>query len=246
MSDETADMEFERPDSVLAGEYVLHLLGPAERADADDRLAVDGGFRAEVARWHEDFAAFTDEIDPVTPPYQVRKRLENWLKAEGDRPAPAASPERGTRSGGIARWLGGALGGLVVAAAAMVFLAVVLPQVEPPYSGPFYAADLSGEGSDLVVRARYDPRDAGLSLSRQQGGAPEGRVLQLWLIAEGLDAPASLGVLPEAAETRVTVPDDLAPLVTGGTLAISEEPPGGSPTGVPTGEVLAAGGVTDA
>ncbi|PWG68431.1 hypothetical protein DF186_25135, partial [Enterococcus hirae] len=62
---------------------------------------------------------------------------------------------------------------------------------------------------------------------------------ELWLIADGADAPVSLGVLDNAGTTRIRVPDDIAPGVRTGTIAISIEPPGGSPTGAPTGTVVA-------
>jgi anti-sigma-K factor RskA len=62
----------------------------------------------------------------------------------------------------------------------------------------------------------------------------------LWLIAEG-GAPVSLGLLEPQGPSRITVPDDLRPVLAGATLAVSDEPPGGSPTGQPTGAVLAAG-----
>ncbi|MEL6126646.1 MAG: anti-sigma factor [Pseudomonadota bacterium] len=56
-------------------------------------------------------------------------------------------------------------------------------------------------------------------------------------------AQVSLGVLPEEPDARISVAVALRPLLPGGTLAISDEPPGGSPTGAPTGEVLAVGAV---
>jgi len=41
------------------------------------------------------------------------------------------------------------------------------------------------------------------------------------------------------------VPDDLRRRVAGAVLAISDEPEGGSPTGAPTGDVLAVGPVQE-
>jgi anti-sigma-K factor RskA len=65
--------------------------------------------------------------------------------------------------------------------------------------------------------------------------------LQLWLIA-GNDAPVSLGVLPAQAMVALQVPAAVsARLAPDAVLAVSDEPPGGSPTGQPTGAVLAMG-----
>jgi anti-sigma-K factor RskA len=70
-------------------------------------------------------------------------------------------------------------------------------------------------------------------------------VLELWLI-EGDAAPVSLGVLPEAPQARVPLDRALAARIAAGALlAISDEPEGGSPTGAPTGAVLAAGPVQE-
>jgi anti-sigma-K factor RskA len=58
-------------------------------------------------------------------------------------------------------------------------------------------------------------------------------VHQLWIIAPG-SAPVSLGLLADADLTVTTK----APK--GWTLAVSLEPAGGAPDGVPTGPILAA------
>ena len=83
-------------------------------------------------------------------------------------------------------------------------------------------------------------------MNRTAGAAVPGRVLELWLIA-GDNPPVSLGVLPEAASAEVQLTPDLVAALAAGTLpinlAISDEPPGGSTTGAPTGAVLAMGPV---
>ena len=61
---------------------------------------------------------------------------------------------------------------------------------------------------------------------------------------EGAEAAISLGVLPEDAVATLTVPAELRAEIAGGLLAISDEPPGGSPTGVATGDILAIGEIT--
>jgi anti-sigma-K factor RskA len=91
--------------------------------------------------------------------------------------------------------------------------------------------------------AVYDPDTTELRLTRTAGDAAEGRVLQLWAIA-GAAAPVSLGVLPADPTTAVILPEALRADVAGLVLAVSDEPPGGSPTGAPTGAVLAVGQVS--
>ena len=69
-------------------------------------------------------------------------------------------------------------------------------------------------------------------------------MLELWAILPD-QAPVSLGVLPDSETTRILVPAELRSQAAQITLAISDEPVGGSPTGAPTGDVLAAGAMSE-
>ena len=70
------------------------------------------------------------------------------------------------------------------------------------------------------------------------------RSMELWLIPQG-GQPHSLGLIAPGQPVRLNVPPELVEQVgAGATLAVSLEPPGGSPTGKPTGEVIAAGDLT--
>ena len=67
------------------------------------------------------------------------------------------------------------------------------------------------------------------------------RAFELWLIPVGETTPRSLA-RPSSQPIKLTIPPDLAGRLTpDATLAVSLEPPGGSPTGAPTGPVIAAG-----
>jgi anti-sigma-K factor RskA len=66
-----------------------------------------------------------------------------------------------------------------------------------------------------------------------------GQVYELWMLPNGGAAPVSLGLLPMMGE--IALPLDAARtaiLANTGTLAVSVEPAGGSPTGAPTGPVV--------
>jgi anti-sigma-K factor RskA len=70
------------------------------------------------------------------------------------------------------------------------------------------------------------------------------RVPELWIIpADG--KPRSLGLMPAGGPSSMPVAPGHKPhLHQGATFAISREPPGGSPTGAPTGPVIASGKIT--
>ena len=84
-----------------------------------------------------------------------------------------------------------------------------------------------------------------MRITRTDGAAVSGRVLELWGIPADGTGPVSLGVLPDTETAEVMVPEALFGKAVGLTLALSDEPPGGSPTGAPTGAVLAVGQLSE-
>ncbi|SEK39366.1 Anti-sigma-K factor RskA [Roseovarius nanhaiticus] len=221
-------------DRILAGEYALGLLKADAAADFEARLAREPALRRLYAEWAEDLAGLTDELEEVAPPGGMQASIEAQLFGANPR-----RPFAGLRGLG---WL---VGGAVAAALALyVTLNAGLLGQGPTLPGaPDYTAQVAAEDGSLRILASYDIEEAGLRVEERSGTAPEGRVLELWLIA-GQDAPVSLGVLPEGEGGLMPIDPAIAPRLPGGVLAISEEPRGGSPTGAPTGRVLATGAIT--
>jgi len=220
-----------RDDSVLAAEYVLGLLTEPEVAVFEARLAVDPALRDHYAFWAKDLAALTDDIPAVLPPASVATALQ-------DRLFPEPKQSLLQRLGLIPALIGG------LVAALLVLWVTNQGLLQPdPFIGTRYVAEIAAPDQSLVVMATFDPVDGTLRLDRSIGAAKEGRVLELWLIA-GNNPPVSLGVLPSETDVVLTVATSLVAAIPDGTLAISDEPPGGSDTGSPTGEVLAVGPVT--
>lgn len=214
-------------DTVLAAEYVMHLQDENVRRAFEVRLRDEPQLRDLVHEWEKRLAQLADEVAPINPPAHLKTAIEQAI-------APA--PVRAKRW----PWLI-ALG--AAALAAFVFLGPALRG--PEALTPSFQAELSSSSGDLVITAGVIPATHEIVIDQLVGGAPEGRVLQLWLIAEGASVPVSLGLLNAEGATRVRVPDDIAPDVRTGTLAVSEEPMGGAPNGVPTGAVLATGTFVD-
>jgi len=261
----TSDPTPEKDDDALAAEYALHLLAPAARAAFDDRLAVDGALRAKLAFWSEHMAGLDAETTPVAPPNALRDTLAKAVKADTVPEQGAKAPSRFS-FGGFLAGVGLALAlGLVAvtqlpevrlpgAAPAPEVIAqpapppapppVILP--EPAPFAPDYFAELAAPEGALVIAVAYSDASGEFRLQRSVGQAPEGRVLQLWLIADASPDPVSLGVLPDTPDAVLSVPDALRPDMPGATLAISEEPVGGSQGTGPSGAVLAAAALTDA
>ncbi|WP_305969802.1 MULTISPECIES: anti-sigma factor domain-containing protein [unclassified Mameliella] len=218
MSSDLPEMP-EDDDDLLAAEYVLRLLSADLEGVAARRVDEDPEFAARVHHWESRLADLADELDEVRPSPRVRRAL---LASVG------GAPESRARRW----WLGAGLGVATLAALAYVAPLPFLTR------GPDLGAELASADGAL----RYEAQVTGdeLVLARLEGGPREGRALELWLIAQDDPAPVSLGVLPDADVAEVALTPALAARMAGGTLAVSDEPPGGSPTGAPTGEVLAA------
>lgn len=213
-------------------EYAMGLLPASEVAAFEQRLGTDPALRALLADWQERLAALAlDDVSEDRPPARLKTAIDARLFGNG-----------GKKAGFWARFGRGGAVGAVLSLAMLIGLMVALPRIE--LRSPDYVAALAADGSSLRVNASYFD-DGRLKVARVAGDAPEGRVLELWVIFEG-EAPRSLGVLASASDT-VDVPTDVSlRLSTGAILAISEEPPGGAPEGAPTGEILAVGPLTPA
>jgi len=134
-----------------------------------------------------------------------------------------------------------------VASAAVVLLAVVLTTATPT-SKPHdtMVAVLSDEQSNpaITVSWQADPRGAERLRVRVMGHAemaPD-TAWELWMLPGGDQKPISLGLITTHENQTVVLPRPLAVKINQASgLAMSVEPKGGSPTGVPTGPILYKG-----
>jgi anti-sigma-K factor RskA len=91
-----------------------------------------------------------------------------------------------------------------------------------------------------------DPQSRTLVVRRVSATPEAGRSYELWLISSQFPAPKSLGVVGNDEFTQRPIPGnfDVATLRTA-SYAVSLEPSGGSPSGVPTGPVLFTGKIVE-
>lgn len=232
------------PD-MTAAELAFGLLDGDERAAALRRLLADRDFAAEVERWREHIAQLFDLWPEAAAPPELFGRIERSLDPRAD---PVVIPvQRG--------WFWPSAAGLAsVAAAALLFVLVNRPGPMPLTPRPAPVAQAAAPATMLVaaiaptdkrapVTAIYDPASGGMRLTAASL-ADASRSQQLWVIA-GDGVPHSLGLLRDGAATVLPVaPDNRARLAAGATLAVSLEPVGGSPTGLPTGPVVATGALS--
>lgn len=233
-------------NETLAGEYVLGLLTGEELQRARERLASDPEFGDEVARWQGRLAPLHVEGESIQPPTDVWDKLQAKLV-----PAPGDDNQMGIRRQ-LLVWKSLAAGMTGIAASLALMLvfeprstvAPAAPQAQQPAS-PMVAM-LGSQGSMKVV-ASWNPsaRQLVLAVPGKMATDPA-HSNELWIIPAG-GKPKSLGTMPDARQMHMQLADALATLLQqGATIAISIEPRGGSPTGTPTGPVVASGALTRA
>jgi anti-sigma-K factor RskA len=224
MSPQTTDGG--EPLDVLAAEHALGLLDGADRADAERRMALEPTFALAVETWQARLAAFVDETSSEHPPAEVWARIIERLGA------PSNVVELRLRRS-LAIWRGAAIAAAAVAAT--LAAALILPRPQPA-SSPLLMAKLSGAQSVYV--AMFDPVRRQYVLAPVSVATAPGHSPELWLIPTG-GKPIALGVA--AFEKVVQLDPRAGQAGSGATLAVSIEPEGGSPTGQPTGPVVATG-----
>ena len=218
----------------LAGEYALGVLTGGELRRARALLRTDEAFRAEVAYWTGRLAPMLDHISMAAPPAALWYRIDGALPA-----APDATNvvQLGRR---VALWRGVSAAMTAVAAALALLLLFRLDAIQPQL-GPPMVAMLGDQQQQMRVVASWNPtgRQLVLAAAGAMPAAPK-HSHELWIIPSG-GKPRSLGTMP-GKQMHMQLADALADLMReGATIAITVEPPGGSPTGNPTGPIVASG-----
>lgn len=227
------------PD-VAAAELALGLLEGEDRATALRRQLAEPAFARDVERWREHFATLFAGSPELAPPAELAERIEAHL----DRPI---QPRAATSRPGFWRPL--ALTSMLAAASLSGVLLVrtetpsgVVPSANPTASAQMVAALALADGKTAPLAAYYDPTARMVRMPAPMP-IPAGRSAQLWAIAPG-QAPQPLGLFHVVGNTVVAEARTKTAIPAGTMLAISFEPIGGSPTGQPTGPVVASGALS--
>src|SRR5665213_68926 len=203
-------------DELLAAEYALGVLTGTDRAAAQRLLQRDRNFARMVAEWEQRLAPWAGEIVEVSPPPQVWEAIAAAL--------PAAAPPSAGIWQSLAFWRGFALASALAAAClgGLIYLGAVK-------DAPPLIATIEGGGARVFV-ATIDARRGTVSVVPASYSA---------------DPTRALGLLRADRTVTIAIPPEFASQTVGNaTLAVSLEPPGGSPTGAPTGPVIGAGKLT--
>ena len=219
----------------LAAEFALGTQSARVRKRLERLIQHDEALAERVAWWESRLDQLGDSVSPVPAPPWLWRRIENAL-----------NPPREDKPGWwsnvfVWRWTTALAGALALA---LVLLPAPVPRPDA----------LSVEGGVILVLTDEDSRTAWL-VSRRSDKDPiraqpldlpvltEEQAYELWLLPPG-GAPLSVGLLNDEQRTELTLDEQLNTLLRPGVgMAVSLEPPGGSPTGAPTGPVVFTGSI---
>lgn len=214
-------------DRDLAAEYALGTLDADERAAFEARLASDASSRAQVAAWQQHLAPLNDETVDIAPPTDIYAKVMERIDGSN-----VIQLKRR-----VAAWRTSAIAISAIAAALILF--VSLRGAWLTSHEPVYVAVLQDQTRHGAFVAAVDLKNKVMIVRSLDKGAPLGHSYELWALGAGRAAPQPLGVI----DASMRIPTDKLGrhALDDTTLAVSLEPPGGSPTGLPTGPVLFTG-----
>jgi anti-sigma-K factor RskA len=220
----------------LAAEYALGTASPRVRRRLAAIARRDRAVAAALSAWERRLAVLAADVPGIAPPPRVWRDLvaRLGLDPEGAARTRVAWWQR------VAPWRAFAVASFVVAVALGV---VEYQRQAQPAAAPLVVV-LAGADAKPGLIATASHGERYLTLKSVGNTAPAaGRVFELWALPQA-GVPRSLGVIPPGGVVRVPLPAPVDESLSNiPALAVSLEPPGGSPTGQPTGPVLYSGSI---
>lgn len=228
---------------ILAGEYVLGTLSAAEREQVERARAGDAALDRAIADWEKRLHPLTAAVPPVQPPARLWTAIEAAIAPAATairpprRPVTDASQALKKR---VTFWRLSTFGTGLALAASIAALVTVGPWFQPKATTQYVAVvNAGGELPALIVNV--DTKAGSVSVRQVAAAAPSNKSLELWYIGAG-QQPRSMGTMGGVGSViRASTAgfSGFAPAEV--IFAVTEEPPGGSPTGQPTGPVVYSG-----
>jgi len=255
----------------LAAEYVLGTLDADERAQAQTLLETDARFAALVRGWERRLGELQAMVDPVEPRSELWDRIkanvagaapETAMRLPEIPPRRRAPAEFGFLSWRLSVWQGATAAAGALAAALLLFIGlrefgplapqrpaetaqVPMSRQPAPRAGRFVAV-LQRDATAPAFLLSVDIDSRTFTVRRVGAEREPGRSYELWLVSDRFPTPRSLGVIgAEEFTSHPTLASFETEIINRATYAVSLEPEGGSPTGVPTGPVLFVGNLVE-
>lgn len=230
--------------SRLAAEYVLGTLRGAARRRFESIARDEQSVRNEVEAWSLRLTPLAERVPAETPPTRVWRKIQSRIETPVSTGALAANMPKDPVNTSLLHSLLNSLGfwrslgmGAATVAAALVF--AVLNGTLPSQQDPLLTAVLEDQGVARMVVEQPSAHLLTVKMVKPWMAAPDNS-LQLWVL--GADGkPRSLGIIQQDGTTKIDTRELDAIVANGALFALSKEPRGGSPTGLPTGTILCKG-----
>ncbi len=220
----------------LAAEYVLGTMSARARRRFEINLKENPALRRAVAQWEQRLTPLALALPEIEPPPRVWQAIESRIHPG--------------RQGGPGFWESLSFWRISSFASGLVALAllilVALPGVPPADDTRMVVVMNDLQTSNPAMTVSWEPRKPGKRVMRIRvighADMAPGTAWELWMLPGKEQKPVSLGLITTHDAQIVIVPEPLAAKLDGAEgLAMSVEPAGGSPTGLPSGPVLYAG-----
>jgi anti-sigma-K factor RskA len=218
---------------ILAGEYAMGLLPPRARARFERLMASEAELQRLVADWQDRLAPIDRTAAPVAPSRRIWRAVEQGTLQRSFPPLPQSSGWLDS----LAFWRGFAGAAVAVAAALLIYIAV---GPGPAHAPTVLAILADGNGTPAFIATHAARADEVSVVPIRAQSLEAQKSFELWAITGG--PPKPLGLVAATPGKPLLVPVS-AVTAAGTVLAVSLEPEGGSPTGLPTGPVLFQGKV---
>ena len=228
-------MTISSDDDFTAAEYALGTLDASERATLAARRLREGELDEAIHGWEARLAPLAEATPEIAPLRDLFPAIEARIRG-ATQIAPVNSTvvalERGVR-----RWRAAAIAASLVAALLAVgFVARETSRSAAPHE---YVAILQRDAGSPAIEVTVNLDKQELTVRPVAAQAPPGKAYELWLIDAKLGA-RSLGVVGDTSRAANLSAYDPS-VVAGATYAVTVEPPGGSPTGQPSGAPVFVG-----
>lgn len=230
-------MTYAREDiQSIADEYVIGLLDAAEAAQVEIEVERDAALRAAIAASRERFLPLDSLAERLPTDETLWRRIEAALPVQAGDPQKTTAPTPANDNSTARRWKPIALSAM----AASVLLAVSLSFSLLRTQEPLVVAVLLNETGEVQAVVEDFGNQRALVRMLADFDVGTDKTIQVWTLPSKETGPVSLGLIEEARSTTLQSPS--LPRPRGDQLyEITLEPAGGSPTGRPTGPILAKG-----
>ena len=224
--------------SKVAAEYVLGTMSARARRRFDVNLKQNPALRRAVTEWERRLTPLALALPEVEPPPRVWQAIESAI-----RPGRQVRPRLWES---LPFWRLSSIASGLVALVLLILVAVPHPDT-PATDGTRMVVVMNDlKTSNPAMTVSWEPGKPGKRVMRIRvighADMAAGTAWEHWMLPGEDQKPVSLGLITTHDAQTVIVPEPLSTrLDQAQGLAMSVEPAGGSPTGLPTGPVLYAG-----